>query len=375
MTISKNNYEAFFLDYHEKNLSSEQVAELILFLEQHPELQKELDAFATIILGNDATIVFEEKEKLKKAIITPENFNEFAVANLEDDLTSEEKNLYKKFINSNPRFKKEHDLFAKTKLSSDLYIKFPGKQTLKKGKAKIISLNAVYISVAACVLLMLGIFFSKQQIKYDLPETAEKVNEKKVEVPSEKIASSKSSNQYSVSGTASLISNKLSKPTSDFKPSHTRSLSHHLANSLNPKPESQNPKSEIPLIETKTAFIPEESFQFRLKALQTFPVYILDENYAMAEPVQTTPAVVFENFKKDAIKKMEKLKQDNDENWFPENAFNPQKKTRLIDVVASAINKISGKKVRLQPEYNDKGEMVSYDFSAGAISFKKDLTK
>lgn len=383
MTINKNNYEAFFLDYHEKNLSPELVAELLLFLEQHPELQKEFDAFTAISLSNDATIVFEEKEKLKRRIITPENFNEFAVANLEGDLTSEEKNQYKKFIISNPVYKKEDRLFAQTKLRSDLSIKFPGKQILKKGKARIISLNAFYIAAAACVLLMLGMFFSKQQTNSDLPQTAEKVIEKKVKPESEKTSAPDSPDEYPISKSEisppqspiANLENLRNNSTTTAKSPNVgfRALSKH-------KPQ-QSPPSEdlggfpIPLIETKTAFIPEESFQFRLKSLQTFPVYILDENYAMAEPVQATPVVVFENFKRDAIKKLEKSEQDNDENWFPENAFNAKKKIRLIDVVASAVNKISGKKVKLQPEYNDKGEMVSYDFTAGAFSFKKDFSK
>ncbi|MBK7853988.1 MAG: hypothetical protein IPJ79_02970 [Bacteroidetes bacterium] len=372
MTINKNNYEAFFLDYHEKNLSPEQVADLLLFLEQHPQLQKEFDAFAAIFLSNDDAIVFEEKENLKKIIINAENFNEFAVANLEGDLTPQEIKQYAKFITDYPIYKKEESLFAKTKLHADLSLKFPDKQKLKKGKARIISLNMFYIAAAACVLLMLGMFFSKQQTNSFAPQTAEKAIENKVEDASEKSTASKSPGQYPVSNIQSASSNK---PILNSQFPNTNSLNHQLSNSLNPKSEIRNLKSDIPLIEPKTAFIPEESFQLRLKSLQTFPVYLLDENYAISEPIQITPATAFENFKKDAVKKLEKSKQDSDENWFPENAFNPSKKTRLIDLFASAIDKISGNKVRIEPEYNEKGEMVSYDFTAGAFNFKKDLSK
>lgn len=376
MTINKNNYEAFFLDYHEKNLSPEQVAELLLFLEQHPQLQNEFDAFAAISVCSDAAIVFEEKEKLKRGIITSENFNEFAVANLEGDLTSQQKNQYKKFIAANPSFKKEEELFAKTKLFADLSIKFPDKQILKKGKARIISLNMFYIAAAACVLLMLGIFFSEEQTNNYAPQTAEKVIEKKTAPVAEKAITSKSEISIPLANGAKTQLRKVIPEIKNLnaeKKSSQSKITSPIDNGT--KPEIRNMKSEIPLIETRTAFIPEESFQLRLKSLHTFPVYILDENYAVAEPLQITPSTAFENLKKDAIKKLEKSKQDNNENWFPENAFNPQKKTRVIDVIASVINKISNKKVNLQPDYNNKGEMVSYDFTAGAFSFKKDLSK
>ena len=45
MNIDKNNYEAFFLDYHEGNLSPQEVADLYLFLSQYPELKKEFEDF------------------------------------------------------------------------------------------------------------------------------------------------------------------------------------------------------------------------------------------------------------------------------------------------------------------------------------------
>ena len=53
MNINQNNYEAWFLDYYEKQLSAEQVAELFLFLEQHPLLKEEFDA---VVLSGGSTM-------------------------------------------------------------------------------------------------------------------------------------------------------------------------------------------------------------------------------------------------------------------------------------------------------------------------------
>ena len=43
--INLSNYEAWLLDYAEGNLSAEDTAELLLFMEQHHELQVDLDNF------------------------------------------------------------------------------------------------------------------------------------------------------------------------------------------------------------------------------------------------------------------------------------------------------------------------------------------
>ena len=66
MTINRNNYEAFFLDYRENNLTPEQVAELLIFLEQYPDLKEEFESFETIQMAPDKNIRFEVKESLKK---------------------------------------------------------------------------------------------------------------------------------------------------------------------------------------------------------------------------------------------------------------------------------------------------------------------
>ena len=50
MTIDKNNYEAFMLDYLEGTISPKDKTQLLLFLDQHPELKDELDTDISIEL-------------------------------------------------------------------------------------------------------------------------------------------------------------------------------------------------------------------------------------------------------------------------------------------------------------------------------------
>ncbi|MGB1207231.1 MAG: hypothetical protein ACPG5B_16405 [Chitinophagales bacterium] len=67
MKISIYNYEEFILDFLEGNLSEQKETEMLLFLEQNPHLQSEIDGLLdeSLILTADETIVFENKIILK----------------------------------------------------------------------------------------------------------------------------------------------------------------------------------------------------------------------------------------------------------------------------------------------------------------------
>ncbi|MGZ4035693.1 MAG: hypothetical protein ACXVP4_12575 [Bacteroidia bacterium] len=130
MNINKNNYEAFFLDYHEGNLSPQQVADLLLFIEQHPELKEEFESFENFTLEDFSAITFENKSGLKKEI-TNDNKDEYFIRSVEDTLSSIEKNLLDNFIKQHPQYIADLNLFQKTKLNPDSSIVFENKESLK----------------------------------------------------------------------------------------------------------------------------------------------------------------------------------------------------------------------------------------------------
>lgn len=129
--INKNNYESWFLDYHEGTLPAEQVAELFLFLEQHPELQEEFDAFENIKLTDDRTDVFPAKDFFKKNVVDESNVQQFLIAEIEGNLNADEQQALNDFITANSQFEKDRLLYAKTKLADEAVI-FPDKAILKK---------------------------------------------------------------------------------------------------------------------------------------------------------------------------------------------------------------------------------------------------
>lgn len=176
MEINKNNYETFILDYYEGNLAKKQADELMLFLAENPKLKKEFDCFENITLSPDLTIKFEDKEKLKKNIITPcnninkDNYENLFIADLEGDISSEESENLKTFIEKNPCLKKDYETFKLTYLKPDESIIFENKKSLKKYPFKAYFKKHVYsyVSIAASILIVFYFFFNKQE-KIDFP--------------------------------------------------------------------------------------------------------------------------------------------------------------------------------------------------------------
>ncbi|MEI7802179.1 MAG: hypothetical protein WCI97_06020, partial [Bacteroidota bacterium] len=66
MKINRTNYEDFLIQKLEGLLSTEQNAELDLFLHSNADIKSEWEAFEQTVLVPDETIVYQHKELLKK---------------------------------------------------------------------------------------------------------------------------------------------------------------------------------------------------------------------------------------------------------------------------------------------------------------------
>jgi hypothetical protein len=166
MGINKENYEAYFLEYQEGNLSTEQVAELMVFLEMYPELKEELESFELVTVLPDANVKFENKGLLKKKDCLPtqnihsNNYETWLVAEIEGDLSDSDKTELNEFLKKNPAVMLELNFFRKTILKPESVV-FENKQILKKsGILLLYRTQFIYaVSVAASVLLFLGLYF------------------------------------------------------------------------------------------------------------------------------------------------------------------------------------------------------------------------
>lgn len=135
MNITKENYEAYFLDYHEGNLTESQKAELMDFLVQNPELKKELEAFEVILLDDTASVTMKDKDFLKKPVAVGNSTlisDDQMIGWYEGDLDETEKEGILKAVAENVELRKDFSLYGMVRLDADTSIVFPGKSSLKK---------------------------------------------------------------------------------------------------------------------------------------------------------------------------------------------------------------------------------------------------
>lgn len=146
MKINKENYEAFFLDFYEGNLSQQEIDELHVFLNQHPDLREYFEGFENLALIPDTSIQFEQKDSLKKNElssfpISQQNIDEVLLLETEGLLSEESIQTLEKFISEHPQYAKDQRILSHTHLNADLTVSFPAKESLKHTAIPVGSIN------------------------------------------------------------------------------------------------------------------------------------------------------------------------------------------------------------------------------------------
>jgi hypothetical protein len=179
-TITRDNYEAYMVDYWDGNLTPDLTVELLRFLDSNPDIKKEaMDAGQFTI--SPENMLFDAKQEILKKEISKENIDEFLVAELEHELLPHEQNELSLFLASNPQYIRDRKLYALTKLHPDTSLRYPNKRGLKKGAMMPLWIRYSSVAAAACLFLGIGIWF------YNQPPTVVVVNNPKTIIQPESI--------------------------------------------------------------------------------------------------------------------------------------------------------------------------------------------
>lgn len=156
--ITRENYEAFYLDFIEGNLSPEMEAAFVAFLEANPDLQLEDESFP-VLETEDELLGFTEKQLLKKSDVlgpvSQETIQFYLIAEVEGLLTAEQKNRLNEWILEHPTYAIEQRLYQQT-VATPLAVSYPNKADLKQ-QTRIIPLWLSVSSAAASVALLIGL--------------------------------------------------------------------------------------------------------------------------------------------------------------------------------------------------------------------------
>jgi len=161
--ISIFNYEAFYLDFLEGNLSKEDTVLLQEFLEANPDLKMQDES----LIGFDTEeIVLDSssKEQLKQSSmedeITTENVSFFMISDAEGLLDGSKSKELELFIGHDKQLAREKELYAKVYFKPDESVVFADKDSLKR-KSTIVLWPYISAAAAACVIAFFLVWSSQ----------------------------------------------------------------------------------------------------------------------------------------------------------------------------------------------------------------------
>ncbi len=156
--INKNNYELYFLDYHEGRLNSEEEQMTKAFLQEHPEFYNEFEDYGSIVLPVPVIRYPDKSELFRSELSIPESNDwEFmCIAFMEEDLTDDELVEFEKQRRSDPEKEKVLAMYLSTKSISGEEIQYNDKLALKK---KIVLIPRwIYGAISSAAILVLAWF-------------------------------------------------------------------------------------------------------------------------------------------------------------------------------------------------------------------------
>jgi hypothetical protein len=356
IVIKRDNYEQFFIDYLEGNLSYSEVDQLKSFLIANPDLKQELDEIENQRLVPEIN-TFHKKSVLKKEPVLAysgnNNFNELCIARIERDLNQIQLTEFNKLIEDNPNLKKQFALFEKTVLIPDTTITFNKKSSLRKSvfvtKRKVVY---QYLSVAASVALLIALSVFVPKNIHDNDKNNSQLssinNEKDVAVAKENNSVVQEiQKEFSINQNLVIDDNQSAKETNNinFSVEEINVKTRELIQPLVP--------SSIKIVENENMFIADLKI-VDLSSYKTDPKTISSEPNSLKD-------VLVRSFNKRVLKK--------------ESDLNTINTYDFADLAITGVNKIAGTKMSLNKKYDASGNVTDLEFNSRLIAFSTPVKK
>jgi hypothetical protein len=385
--INLNNYEIYFIDYFDGNLTAEQAAELFLFLEKNPTLKEEFNAFNSISISDLNTHqVFEDKFALK-VLTTPtsSSINEWLIAEIEGTLSKEQIKQLEVFLIANPQYNKDRELYKQTILIADEQDEFAYKSSLKQGVVRpLYTSNKFWYAVAAILLVLLVSIYiipnsnttkqigTKNPTKIDTLKNDLRDNEnasinnqnpkiEKINTAENKEVKNSPTNK--IVTPQNFASNTPIKNNSNLNDKAITNKNKKYRNDTN----AETPNYNLATISTKNyqLFKEEEPFVFVEKRYVPsvrslgLPIEILNAGEAISNQDDITATNINTATKEELINSITK-------------PSNLSVKNRVVNFFALAINKVSNNKIKVKTEFNpNTGGLAAYELEVGKNKWQK----
>jgi hypothetical protein len=214
MNINRQNYEEFFLMYVDNELSEAQRTEVEAFVQQNPDLSEELAMLQESVLLPDE-VSFTGKESLYKNenSININNYEEYFLLDVDNELSTEEKGEVEKFVLQHPKLQDEFTLLHQTKLPVEV-IEFKDKASLyrkEERERRVIPMRFVRLAIAASVIGLIAtlwfVYPDAEKVQDAIAKTENPVSKPNAKTTTTVTDEQPSDNQVAITGETSIEKN------------------------------------------------------------------------------------------------------------------------------------------------------------------------
>jgi hypothetical protein len=370
MEINSQNYESVLIDYFDGNLNALEVAEVLLFLEQHPEIKNEFEAFGTLPQSENLTVDHDFKLNLKKLnsnkSISDKSFNELIIAQMEGDCSETDSAIISQLIDSNPALHQLKKTFLRTKLVPDFSVIYPNKNQLKRKQALVFYLNKRYTAAAALILMVSMLFLIYRNTNNPIKDRSiaqTKIKSKEIESRKASIKTHETPVK-----TVEAVAKTMQSSSPALAPiavvsnisNNKNNTVINEASSINNEPLHKLTIKSLANVEFGLAY------HTNTPAGTQVPVSII----SATEAVQKEDYLTISNFLKKKI--IERGKNNLIDSEKPANSNELELDPMTVaSAGAGIIEKATGKKVFLSRSYNRGGSLKSYTLAAGNFKFER----
>lgn len=351
--ISLNNYEAHYLDYLEGTLPTEDVAALLLFLEQHPQLKVDFDSIENLVLS-EGSICYLDKSSLK-------NFSraeQLMIGSVEGINSPEENIELNEMVAGSNIIAKNLKLYQKTILKVD-NLQFPNKTNLKRSKGIVAYLYPMF-AVAATITILISVFnfsFTSEASLSNTSVVADNNMEMKTPIIEDTVSTIDSTfknNSFSDLNMSSLVQKNIKKQTFKANLSTTVMLNTDtdkdslLSKDLVPKATNEENK--------------------KIENVDSVANIVIDQpivDFVADNSIQNSKEITLKQFLSNKVRK--KVFKEEDP------SFDDITGNEIMTNIASGLSNVTKKEVVYVQSSVDQKDVVS--FSIGKFEFYRSKTK
>jgi hypothetical protein len=358
MSISRNNYESYLIDYLDGKLNTEEEKEVLLFLQSNPDIQEEFNGITDAILDVEEDTILQDKEQLKKPAYPAikKDVEHLLIAELENDLSTAEKIKLQHTLVAYPEAEKDRALFYNTLLKPDFSIQYPHKQTLKRRKGVVLTIQHIS-ALAASLILVAGLYYF---IQYQPATPLADANITKSNTTQLAQKQPKLTAKNGSSSDAETIKFNSNRKTQNREKAATalREPNHHsFHNDL--------VKNKRMMVETKTinslsAKIAQEDLRgtlsHKLTPINMYLSFSASGNQNQFPDIKELASMTIDNEVQKVLQEQNKPQQ-------------PNKPMRVLSMLLVAYNKIVGDEAKVKAKYNDSGQVAGIHILANNFEF------